>query len=97
MPLYALVGTDGPEGRARRPAHREAHLAMWRRLADEGRVRYAGPLLGTDGGPVGSLVLFEAPDPTAARAVADADPYAVHGVFERVELRETRAVLPEPV
>jgi len=72
----------------------ETHLEHLRPLAREGRIRFAGPLL-ERGAPVGSLVVFEAPDLAAARALAARDPYVVHGIFASYELRETRDVLPE--
>ena len=94
MPLFALVARDGPGATELRKQHRPAHLEKLRPLARAGRVRFAGPLL-EGGAPVGSLVVFEAPDLDTARAVAASDPYVVHGVFASWELRETRDVLPE--
>jgi hypothetical protein len=94
MPLFALVGRDGPDAPELRRRHRPAHLEHLRPLARAGRVRFAGPLL-EGGAPVGSLVVFEAPDLGAARAIAERDPYVAHGVFASHELRETRDVLPE--
>jgi uncharacterized protein YciI len=94
MPLFALVGRDGPGAIELRKQHRPAHLENLRPLVRAGRVRFAGPLL-EDGAPVGSLVVFEAPDLAAARAIAAGDPYVLHGVFASHELRETRDVLPE--
>ena len=94
MPLFALIGRDGPRAAELRRRHRPAHLEALRPLVRAGRVRFAGPLLAA-GAPVGSLVVFEAPDLAAARAIAASDPYVVHGVFATHELRETRDVLPE--
>ena len=94
MPLFALIGHDGPASPELRKRHRPAHLDNLRPLARAGRVRFAGPLLEA-GAPAGSLVVFEAPDLGAARAIAERDPYVVHGVFASHELRETRDVLPE--
>jgi len=94
MPLFALIGRDGPRSSELRRQHRPAHLERLRPLARAGRVRFAGPLLDA-GAPVGSVVIFEAPDLAAARALAAADPYVVHGVFASHEVRETRDVLPE--
>ena len=94
MPLFALVGRDGPGAPELRKRHRPAHLESLRPLARAGRVRFAGPLLEA-GAPVGSLVVFEAPDLESARAIAARDPYVIHGVFATHELRETRDVLPE--
>ncbi len=94
MPLFALIGRDAPGAPDLRAKHRPAHLEHLRPLARAGRVRFAGPLL-ERGAPVGSLVVFEAPDLSAARALAASDPYVVHGIFASHELRETRDVLPE--
>jgi hypothetical protein len=94
MPLFVLIGRDGPDAPELRRRHRPAHLERLRPLARAGRVRFAGPLLEA-GAPVGSLVVFEAEDWASARAVAAGDPYVVHGVFAEHELRETRDVLPE--
>jgi uncharacterized protein YciI len=40
------------------------------------------------------VVVFEADDLEAARALAESDPYVKAGVFERLEVRETRVVFP---
>jgi uncharacterized protein YciI len=94
MPLFAWVGYDGSRGTELRKKEREAHLAHLTPLDAAGRVVHAGPLLGEDGKPLGSLILFEAPDLAAALAFAAADPYVVGGVFERYEVRETRVTFP---
>ena len=96
MPLFVWIGYDGPRGPELRRLYREAHLANLSPLASAGRVVHAGPLLGEDGAPMGSLILFEAPDLAAARALAAGDPYAVQGVFTRYEVHETRVVFPRP-
>ena len=41
MPLFVLIGRDGPQGLALRKQCREAHLENLRPLAEAGRVRYA--------------------------------------------------------
>lgn len=94
MPWFVYTGFDGPRGPELRPSVRPRHLAHLEGLDRAGRIRFAGPLLGEDGRPRGSLVLFEADDWAAARGVAEGDPYLVEGVFERVEVRETKQVLP---
>ena len=96
MPLFALIGHDGPNGLELRKLHREEHLANLAPLDAYGRVVHAGPLLGDTGQPIGSLVLFEAPTLADARAFAASDPYVVRGVFERWEVHETRIVFPKP-
>lgn len=94
LELFTYRGYDGPRGLELRKTVREQHLAHLQVLADQNRVRFGGPLLDQDGQPCGSLVVFEAPDLAAAQAIADADPYLVLGVFERVEVMATRAVFP---
>jgi uncharacterized protein YciI len=64
-------------------------------LADAGKLRFAGPLRTSEGTPAGSIVLFEAHDLKAARAIAEADPYKLYGVFDSVEVFETLQVFPE--
>ena len=94
MPLFTYRGSDGPRGLALRKTVRERHLAHLRRLADAGRVRFGGPLIDADGNPCGSLVILEADDLASARQIAESDPYLLEGVFEKVEVLETRGVLP---
>ena len=94
MPLFALIGWDGPDAAALRQQHRPAHLEGIEALAAQGRLRQAGPLLDSAGQPCGSLVVFEAANLDAARQFAAADPYIVNGVFGRYEVHETRVVLP---
>lgn len=94
MPLFAFIGRDASNSAALRPQHRPAHLANLEPLARAGRIRHAGPLLGADGQPTGSLIVFEAESLAAARALAATDPYVVHGIFASHEVHETRAVFP---
>lgn len=95
MPLFVMLGTDGPRGAALRPEHRPAHLANLEPKDAAGEVTFAGPLLGADGEPCGSLVVFEAHDLASAQRFADNDPYTREGIFERVRVFETRQVFPE--
>ena len=46
MPLYALIGRDGPRGLELRAECRDAHLEKLGELADAGRVQFGGPLRG---------------------------------------------------
>ena len=63
MPLFTLIGHDGPRGLELRPLHRPRHLDHWRPLAARGLVRHGGPLLD----PHGSRVLGHADSNTLAR------------------------------
>jgi uncharacterized protein YciI len=98
--LYAILGEDGPEGLARRPALRPAHLARIASLRENGRLVVAGPLPAIDSpdpGPAGfhgSLVIAEFASLEDAQAWAREDPYASGGVFARVTVRPLRQVMP---
>ena len=94
MPLFTYRGVDGPRGLELRKTVRERHLEHLRGHSEAGRVRFAGPLIDEAGQPCGSLVIIEADDLAAARAIAEGDPYLLEGVFERVEVNETKAVFP---
>ena len=95
MPLYAMIGRDGPRGAELRKLHREAHLAGLAPLDAAGRIRHAGPLRDASGAPCGSLVVFDAESLAAAQALAAADPYVVEGVFASHEVFETVVVFPK--
>ena len=92
MAMFLLLCTDKPGARDLRAATREAHLAY---LAEHaGVVKLGGPWLDeADGGPLGSMLLVEAQDPAAARAFAEADPYARAGLFADVQVRPWRLVV----
>jgi uncharacterized protein YciI len=94
MPFFAFIGYDGPRGAELRPIHRPAHIERLKGLAAADRIRHAGPLIGDGGTPIGSLVVFEADDLDAARAIAEGDPYVSENIFDRWELHETRVVFP---
>jgi len=94
MPWFVMIGHDGPRGPELRKVHRSAHLAGLEPLAQAGRIRHAGPMLGDDGAPLGSVVLFEADSLAEAQAIAARDPYVTQGIFARYEVRETTVVFP---
>lgn len=87
--LFVIIGRDGPEGKARRPALRPSHLEHVRRYG--ARVVVAGPF--TDG--AGSMLLVEFDSIDDARRMADVDPYLTGGVFETVEVHPFLKVFPE--
>lgn len=98
--LYAIIGHDGPDSLERRRAARPAHLVRVEALVAAGRLILAGPFPAIDAadpGPAGfsgSLIVAEFESLAAARAWADADPYVTAGVYERVDVRPFRQVLP---
>ena len=97
---YVIEGYDGEDVLAARLQARARHLARLTALRDEGRLLLAGPcprIDAEDPGPAGfsgSLVVAEFPSLEEARAWAEADPYVEAGVYERVEVRPFRKVLP---
>ncbi len=97
---YAIEGHDGPDVLQQRLAARSAHLARLTALRDEGRLLLAGPCPAIDAedpGPAGfsgSIVIAEFDSLEEARAWADADPYVAAGVYQRVDVRPFRRVLP---
>lgn len=96
MPLYVMIGRNGDDAVAKRPAVRPRHLEHLKVLEREGRIKLAGPLLEADGKtPCGSLVVFEAESHDAARAVVEQDPYVVDGVFASYDVRAFTLGFPE--
>lgn len=97
---YLILGRDAPDTLPKRLAARAEHLARLQDLRDQGRLLLAGPLPAIDAedpGPAGftgSLIVAEFVDLDAARAFADSDPYLHAGVYESVEVKPFRKVLP---
>jgi len=85
--IFILHCTDKPGALQTRLDTRPAHVAYLTKLNEQGTLKFAGPYLGADGKPMGSLVAIEAADADAARAIANADPYAEAGLFATVEMR----------
>ena len=98
--LYVILGHDSPGALPLRKASRAAHLGHMGLLQAEGRLVIAGPrpkvdaAVPTDAGFHGSLIIAEFPSLEAARAWAAADPYAIAGVFERVDVQPFIQALP---
>ena len=88
---FVIIGWDGPEGQAKRPIHRPLHLERLRKLQDQGKLICAGPFADQ----AGSLIIIEADSLDEAEAFAREDPYAIKGIFERVEVHPFKQVLPE--
>ncbi len=85
--IFALICTDKPESLPLRLATRPAHVAWLEGLDRDGRLKLAGPFLGPDGKPMGSMVMITANDIAEAQAVAASDPYAAAGLFQSVDIR----------
>jgi uncharacterized protein YciI len=88
---FVVLGLDkgGGEARAR---HRADHLRYVE--GHQAKIIYAGPLL-EDGRMVGSLFVFDVPDRAALDSYLANDPYFDPGIFETVEIWESRWMVPE--
>ena len=91
MANFVLVCIDKPGALELRLANRDKHFAYL--SVHPGVVRLGGPFLGADGRMAGSMLIVELADMAAAEAFAAADPYALAGLFERVEIRPWRATV----
>jgi len=96
MALFVMIGHDGPDGAERRDRHRDAHVAFWTDLDRAGQVTLAGPIRDEQGSAsVGAVIVFEAPDLGAARALVERDPYAAGGVFASLTVAPFKQVFPK--
>lgn len=92
--LYALLCDDKPDHLQLRLDTRTAHLDYLNSLGD--RLKFAGPFLGDDAKPNGSLVVIEASDLDTAREIAAIDPYAKAGLFASVDIRPWNWAIKNP-
>ena len=91
MPLFTVTCRDKPDSFDLRARTRDAHLAYL--AGRDAAVKLGGPWLDGEGRSVGSLLIVEADDLAAARALADADPYAQAGLFVSVDVEPWRLVV----
>ncbi|WP_159726114.1 YciI family protein [Methylosinus sp. Ce-a6] len=91
MPLFAAICQDKPDHVALRLATREAHLSFL--AAHAAQVKLGGPFLDAAEKPVGSLLIVEAADEAAAKALLAEDPYAEAGLFASVEVKPWKRVV----
>ncbi|ACS58258.1 YciI-like protein [Rhizobium leguminosarum] len=94
--LFALLCKDKPGHLNVRMDTRPTHIEHLNKLNAEGKLKIAGPFLDDDGKPCGSLIIVEAESKEAARALADADPYAKAGLFESVDVKAYNWVFNKP-
>jgi uncharacterized protein YciI len=94
--LFAFICTDKLDHLSVRTETRPDHLAYLQGLNSKGALKFAGPFVGDDGKPIGTLAVIEAEDRKAAEAIAASDPYAKAGLFARVEIRAWNWVVNNP-
>ena len=98
--LYAIIGEDNPNSLEKRLSVRPAHLDRLVDLKNQGRLILAGPMPAIDNidpgesGFTGSLIVAEFDSLDDAQTWAAADPYNEAGVYQRVEVKPFKHVLP---
>ncbi len=99
--LYAIISRDVSDSLPRRANARPEHIQRLVELQDEGRLVLAGPHPAIDSedpgdaGFTGSLVVAEFASLNDAKSWADADPYVAAGVYDQVQVKPFRRVLPK--
>ena len=94
--LFALLCKDKPGHLNVRMETRSTHLDYLNKLNAEGKLAMAGPFLDAEGKPNGSLVIVHAETLEEANALGAADPYALAGLFENVEVKPFNWVFNKP-
>jgi uncharacterized protein YciI len=90
---FAIIARDRADAGSLRADTRPRHLDHLRSIVE--RIAAAGPIDDESGKPVGSIIIAEFDDIAAARAFADADPYAEAGLFSSVTVEPWRQVFPK--
>ncbi len=97
---YAIHAKDRQGSLEKRLASRPAHFERLKELNRLGRLLTAGPIPAIDSedpGPagfLGSLVIADFPDISAAKTWAADDPYFEAGVYQEVDVYPFKRVLP---
>jgi len=90
---FVLYCVDKPGHGQVRADNRPAHLDYLKGNLD--RIVIAGPMTNDAGDAVlGSMLVIEAADRAEAEAFAAGDPYAAAGLFDKVEIKAYKKVLP---
>ena len=92
--LFMVHATDKPGALDIRLANRPAHLD-WLTAAGAA-IKAAGPWLGGDDKPAGSLLIVEMESRAALDAWLAQDPYAIAGLFQSVEAAPYKWVFNPP-
>jgi len=91
MRQFILVCHDKPEMFKLRAVTRDEHLAYIKSAGD--KVLLAGPMLDDKERSIGSVLIIEAEDLSAAQKFAGNDPYAKAGLFSETEIRPYKIVM----
>ena len=100
--MYIITGTDITTGNLElRAEHRPQHLQRLEELDQQGRLLAAGPVLKKDlaemqqAGISGSTIIAKFNSLAEAELWANADPYAIHGIFSSVTVQPFKQVFPK--
>ncbi len=97
---YTIYAQDAEDTLEARLSTRPAHVERLKALVEQGRLLVAGPNPSIDSedpgaaGFSGSLIIAEFQSLEEAKSWADADPYVAAGVYETVEVKPYKKVLP---
>lgn len=97
---YTIYAKDVANSLENRLATRPAHVERLVALVEQGRLLVAGPNPAIDSedpgaaGFTGSLLIAEFDSLQDAQMWADADPYLIAGVYESVQVKPYKKVLP---
>ena len=93
--LFTVICNDKAGSTNVRAENRDAHLAFLAQLGDG--VKLGGPMMDSSASIMnGSLLIVEADNLEAARAMMADDPYALAGLFESVEIRPWKWAVKPP-
>jgi uncharacterized protein YciI len=96
MKHFLLTYTLAPDYLARRPAARDAHLALAWAAAARGDLVLGGAVVSpSNEPPAEAVLLFAGEDSIAAEAFARADPYVLDGLVTAWRVREWATVVGE--
>lgn len=87
----AAILFDSPDAPRLRQELLAAHLSYAETVAD--KILVGGPFREPDGTFIGSLLVLDAPDRDAARAILENDPYFKGGVWSDVRLEPFKPVI----
>ena len=94
--LYALMMMDKPGAAELRQQMRPVHKEYLAQMQD--RIAFAGPLVADDGSTmVGSLLVIDFPDRTAANIWLAQEPFVQAGVFASVTVQAFVNLWPQKV
>jgi len=92
---FILIAHDRADGLAMRKQARPDHLAYLDTI--KASIVFGGPMIGADGNPCGSMIVYEAADRAAVEALIANDPYTKAGLFGQTEINSFRTVIRDGV